>query len=117
MAYFSKALDIMINVGMCIPIAAKDVQCMSPITLAEKVHIEKGMTMDELHQKINMECESIGVPSPFIAPPYVQPLNVPDPNSIIQPQKWGVCTNYQELNKVTKVVLLPQGNICTKQHT
>ena len=79
-AYFSKALNIMVDVGICTPIAAKDIKCISPITLAEK-----GMTMDELHQKINMECDNIGVPSPFIPPPNAQPLVVPDHKGVIQP--------------------------------
>ena len=68
-AYFSRALDIMIEASICAPIAAKDVKCISPITLAEKTHMEKGMTMDELHQKVNTECEGIDVATPFIAPP------------------------------------------------
>ena len=114
-AYFLKALDIMVDAGICAPIAAKDVKCVSPITLAEKAHTEKGMTMDELCQKINMECNNIGVPSPFIPPPNAQPLVVPDHEGVIQPQKWRVCTNYRELNKITKVLPMAQGNICPKQ--
>ena len=114
-AYFLKALDIMVNVGIFTPIAARDVKCVSPITLAEKAHTEKGMTMDELRQKINMECDNIGVPSPSIPPPNTQPLIVPNHKGVIQPQKWRVCTNYQELNKIMKVLPMPQGNIHPKQ--
>ena len=107
-AYFLKALDIMVEAGVCVPIAAKDVKCVSPITLAEKAHAEKGMTMDELRQKINMECDKIGVPSPFIPPLNAQPLVVPDHEGVIQPEKWRVCTNYWELNKIMKVLPMPQ---------
>ena len=93
-AYFSRALDIMIEAGICAPIAAKDVKCISPITLAEKTHTEKGMTMDELHQKVNTECEGIDVATPFIALPDMLLPSTPDPGGVIQPQKWRVCTNY-----------------------
>ena len=34
---------------------------------------------------------------------------------VMQPQKWRVCTNYWELNKVTQVLPMPQGNILLKQ--
>jgi hypothetical protein len=47
-AYFSNALDIMLEAGICAPIAAKDVKCVSPITLAAKAHTAGGMTIDEL---------------------------------------------------------------------
>ena len=113
--YFSRALDIMIEAGVCAPIAAKDVKCISPITLTEKTHMEKGMTMDELCQKVNTECKGIDVATPFIAPPDMLLPSTPDPGGIVQPQKWRVCTNYQELNKITKVLPMPQGNICSKQ--
>ena len=66
------------------------------------------MMMDELHQKINMECDNIGVPSPFIPPLNAQPLVVPDHKGVIQLQKWRVCTNYRELNKIMKVLPMPQ---------
>lgn len=47
-AYFSNALDIMLEAGVCAPIAAKDVKCVSPITLAAKAHMSGKMTIDEL---------------------------------------------------------------------
>ncbi|KAJ6598727.1 hypothetical protein B0H10DRAFT_2323768, partial [Mycena sp. CBHHK59/15] len=37
-AYFSKAIDAMIEAGVISPIAAADVKCVSPITLAAKAH-------------------------------------------------------------------------------
>ena len=114
-AYFSRALDIMIEAGVCAPIAAKDVKCVSPITLTEKTHTEKGMTMDELRQKVNTECKGIDVATPFIAPPDMLLPSTPDPGGVVQPQKWKVCTNYRELNKITKVLPMPQGNIRSKQ--
>ena len=60
-AYFSKALDVMIDAGICTPIKAKDVKCVSPITLSAKSHSTVGMTMDELHEKVNHKWEHIGL--------------------------------------------------------
>ncbi|KIM72773.1 hypothetical protein PILCRDRAFT_27483, partial [Piloderma croceum F 1598] len=37
-AYFSKSLIVMLEAGICEPIKAKDVKCVSPITLAAKAH-------------------------------------------------------------------------------
>lgn len=114
--YFSKALDIMLGAGICTPIAAKDVKCVSPITLSIKTHTSAGMTIEELHQHINNECDSIGVTPPLVALDGMkqQPI-VPQRTTETLPQKWHVCTNYMELNKVTQVLPMPQGDIQVKQ--
>ena len=52
-AYFSKALDVIIYAGICAPIEAKDIKCVSPIILSAKSHSTAAMTMDELHEKVN----------------------------------------------------------------
>ena len=59
--YFSKALDVMIDAGICAPIEAKDVKCVLPITLLAKSYLTAGMTMDELCEKVNHEWEHIGL--------------------------------------------------------
>ena len=115
-AYFLKALDVMIEAGICGPIEGKDVKCVSPITLSAKAHSTLGMTMDELHQKLNSDCNNLGVPLPFIGPPEPTPYNPELTNQDLSPpQKWRVCTNYRELNKVMQVLPMPQGNIHMKQ--
>lgn len=112
-AYFSEALDIMLEAGICAHIAAKDVKCISPITLVAKAHSTARMTMDELHKKVNSECEQVDVLSLFIGLHATQPTSeVQEASSgIMQPQKWRVCTNYCKLNKVMQVLPMPQGNI------
>ena len=114
-AYFSKALDVMLEAGICEPIDAKDVKCVSPITLAAKAHSTGGLTMDELCQRLNQECEQIGIDQPFIGPQPTSPASrdSAEPNSA--PQKFRVCTNYKKLNEVTQVLPMPQGDIRTKQ--
>jgi hypothetical protein len=114
-AYFSKALDVMLEAGICEPIEAKDVKCMSPITLAAKAHTTGGLTINELCQRLNQECEQVGVNQPFIGPQPTLPAghNSADPKDA--PQKFRVCTNYKKLNEVTQVLPMPQGDIRTKQ--
>ena len=105
----------MIDAGICTPIEAKDVKCVSPITLSAKSHSTAGMTMDELREKVNHEWEHIGLRPPFIGPP--RPPHIPetDTHNTLTSQKWRVCMNYRNLNKVTKVLPMPQENIRTKQ--
>ena len=114
-AYFSKALDVMLEVGICEPIEAKDVKCMSPITLAAKAHTTGGLTIDELCQRLNQECEQVGINQPFIRPQPTLPAghNSADPKDATQ--KFWVCTNYKKLNEVTQVLPMPQGDIHAKQ--
>jgi hypothetical protein len=114
-AYFSNALDIMLDPGVCAPIAAKDVKCVSPITLAAKAHTSGGMTINELHQWLNEECENVGVAPLLLGPPDAAPLPPQMASSKVLPQKWRVCTNYMKLNEVTQVLPMPQGDIHTKQ--
>lgn len=116
-AYFSEAIDIMVEARICAPIAVKGIKCVSPITLAVKAHSMAGMTMDKLCQKVNLECKQIGILNPYIGPCSVQPMPEVQKTQpgVMQPQKWRVCTNYQELNKVTQVLPMPQGSIWSKQ--
>jgi len=100
--YFSHALDVMLDAGICEPIAAKDVKCVSPITLAAKAHSSGGMTIEELRQRLNEECANVGVKPPFIVPENAPPL--PNLETADEPQKWRVCTNYMKLNEVTHVL-------------
>jgi hypothetical protein len=114
-AYFSNVLDIMLKAGICASIAAKDVKCVSPITLAAKAHTSGGMTIDELQQRFNEECEHTCITPPFTGPPDMEPLPARTLDADTSPPKWCVCTNYMRLNEVTQVLQMLQGDICTKQ--
>ena len=78
-AYFSKALDVVIDTGICAPIKAKDIKCVLPIALSAKSHSMVGMTMDEQCEKVNHEWEHIGLRPPFIGPPRLP--HIPETNS------------------------------------
>jgi len=111
--YFNGVLDEMLEAGVIVPIAADKVKCVSPTTLAQKAHQGGGLTLDELKHQVNDQCVAAGIPGKFDLPPrlaaedsYTAPKG---------PPKWRVCQNYGELNKVTTVLPMLQGNICTKQ--
>ena len=113
--YFTKALDIMIDAGVVASIAAKDVKCVSPITMAAKAHTVAGMTLDELKQRLNWECEQALLGKLFVCSDGESPSMPMLGDGPAKPAKWRVCTNYKELNKVTQVLPMPQGDIWTKQ--
>jgi hypothetical protein len=114
-AYFSKALDVMLKARICEPIDAKDIKCVSPITLAVKAHTTCGLTFDELCQRLNEECKQVGVDQPFIGPQAASPTGRDSADLHNAPQKFWVCTNYKKLNEVTQVLPMPQGDIHTRQ--
>lgn len=113
--YFSKALDVMQEAGVIAPITAKDVKCVSPITMAAKAHTVAGMTLDELKERLNWECEQAQLGKPFVRSDGSLPSTPGSGSGPPKPAKWRVCTNYKALNKVTQVLPMPQGDIRTKQ--
>ena len=118
--YLSDAIDELLTADIIEPIWPENVKCVSPITLAQKTHINPGLSLDELHHKVNEECISHGIPpihdveapTTPTANPVKDPTMTYDPT---QPQKWRICQNYGALNKVTHVFPMPQGDIRSKQ--
>jgi hypothetical protein len=64
----------MIEAWICEPIVAKDVKCVSPITLAPKAHSSGRMMIDNLQQQLNKECGEAGISPSFLGPPDVELL-------------------------------------------
>jgi len=81
----------------------------------KKSHSSGGLTMDELCQCLNQECEQVGFDQPFIGPQPTSPTSHDSVDANPAPQKFRVCTNYKKLNEVTQVLPMPQGDIRTKQ--
>jgi hypothetical protein len=54
-----------------------------------------------------------GLESQFDLPVKEQEPNVPEPS--MKEQKWRVCQNFAEVNRVTEIVAMPQGDIRLKQ--
>ena len=111
--YFNGILDQMLEAGIIVPIAVDKVKCISPTTLAQKVHQGRGLTRDELLHWVNDQCVAAGITANLDLPPRPAVEDSLEPPT--GPPKWRVCQNYGELNKVTTVPPMLQGDICTKQ--
>ncbi|TFY73138.1 hypothetical protein EWM64_g10874, partial [Hericium alpestre] len=96
--FLDKKVDEMLRAGVIEQVHPSQVKAVSPTTLAQKAHEGGGLSLDELQQRINDECAAAGIPPLFDAPP-----------------RWHVCQNFNEVNKVTTVTPMPQGDIRAKQ--
>jgi hypothetical protein len=112
--YFNGVLDKMLEAGIIAPIDHNDVKCCGATTLAKKVHEGNGLTIEELQHRVNDECVMAGIPSAFKDLP---PRDFEQRDTVQRETqtKWRVCQDFAELNKVTKVPPMPQGDIRAKQ--
>lgn len=90
-----------------------EVRCVAPSVLAQKVHENTGLPLDELKHRVNNECVKYGLPAAFDLPPR-PPHSDSTPTSTL-PKKWHLCQDFGEINKVTSIAPMPQGNIHAKQ--
>jgi hypothetical protein len=107
--YLNKKIDEMLEAGVIEQVEPSRVKCVSPTVLAQKAHEGGGLTLEELQQRINAECMKAGLEPHFDLPVKEQELNVPEPSP--KEQKWRVCQNFTEVNRVTKIAAMPQGDI------
>ncbi|OJT14782.1 Retrovirus-related Pol polyprotein from transposon 297, partial [Trametes pubescens] len=113
-AYVHKKIDELIEAGAIEPCSPSEVKCIAPITLAHKAHEGTGLTMEELRRRVNEECEAASLPNPFDVPKRPE-----GEQRVIEPppteRKWRICQNFGEINKVTEIAPMPQGDIRQKQ--
>lgn len=111
--YLHEKVDEMLAAGIIAPIHPRDVRNVAPTVLAQKVHKGSGLTMDELKHRVNDECISYGIPGEFDLPPRPKPREpaTKTPTS----QKWRICQDFNNLNRVTQIAPMPQGDIRAKQ--
>jgi hypothetical protein len=105
-------VEIMEKAGIIRPIHPRDVNCVSPIKLAQKEHDGGGLTQDELKHVLNDECVRAGLKPVYDLPLRETPRTEPEAPVT---QKWRICQNFHELNDLLKVVPVQQGDICDKQ--
>jgi hypothetical protein len=112
--YFNGVLDKMLDAGIIAPIDHRDVKACGATTLAKKAHEGRGLNIEELQHRVNNECIAAGIESGFVNLP---PWNHKQKNTLeTETQtKWRVCQDFAEINKVTKVPPMPQGDIHAKQ--
>ena len=110
--YLNKKINKMLEAGIIEHVEPSLVKCVSPTTLTQKDHEGGGLTLEELQQRINAECAKAGIDPYFnggggIVTPHI--------NTLPKEQKWRICQNFGEVNKVTEIAAMPQGDIRLKQ--
>ena len=110
--YLYESIDTMLEAGIIEACKPEEVKCISPTTLAQKTHEGKGLALEELQHRVNDECVDSGMDTRFDLPPRTTPT--PD-DTIKSDPKWRICQNFAQINKITKVAPMPQGDIRAKQ--
>jgi len=113
--YFNKVLDELLEAGVIRPIAAEDVKCCSPVSIAQKAHAHEGLTLNELIHRLEEQCTAAGRPPSENLPPRDE-LSERVNDEVPKTPKYRFCMNYGELNKSTLVRPMPQGDIRSMQH-
>ena len=111
--YLYESIDTMLKAGVIEQCLPDQVKCVSPTTLAQKTHTNSGLILEELQHRVNDECISHGYKPAFHLPPRALPT--PDDESNQSDPKWRICQNFSQINKVTKIAPVPQGDIRAKQ--
>lgn len=112
--YLHLKIEELLEAGVIEQCHPSEVKCVSPITLAQKAHEGKGLSLKELQHRVNDQCVEAGLPPCFDLPPRTTPQDNA-PTSASQPTKWRICQNYSEINKVTQIAPMPQGDMRAKQ--
>jgi hypothetical protein len=112
--YFNGVLDKMLEAGIIEPIHHTNVKCCGATTLAKKAHEGDGLDIEELQHRLNEQCTETGRSIPFKDLPN---RKMEQGSTLMEDKqaKWRVCQDFAELNRVTKVPPMPQGDIRTKQ--
>ena len=114
-AYFNKVLDELLEAGVIRPIAAEDVKCCSPVSIAQKAYAHEGLTHNELIHRLDEQCTAAGRPPCENLPPRDK-LSEKVGDDAPKTPKYRFCMNYGELNRSTLVRPMPQGDIRSMQH-
>ena len=110
--YLYASIDTMLEAGVIEACKPEEVKCISATTLAQKAHQGKGLSLGELQHRVNDECIMNGMETKFDLPPRTTPT--PNDSTSDEP-KWRICQNFSQINKITKVAPMPQGDIRAKQ--
>ena len=112
--FFYGVIDKMLTAGIIRPINHQDVKCCGATTLAKKAHEGGGLTLNTLKHHVNGQCVAAGFPPAFQELPTLEETDQDTSVPSLQ-NKWRVCQDFTELNLVTKVPPMPQGDIRLKQ--
>ncbi|KAG5633621.1 hypothetical protein H0H81_006479, partial [Sphagnurus paluster] len=113
--YLHESIDAMLSAGIIEQCNPSEVKCVSPTTLAQKAHQGLGLSLEELQYRVNEECVLHGIEPYFssLPPRSTEPQNNEDATPA--DPKWRICQNFAQINKVTQIAPMPQGDIRAKQ--
>jgi hypothetical protein len=107
--YLHKKILKMLDMGIIECADPAKIKCVSPTTLGQKQHNRAGLTLEELQWKVNDKCLAAGLTPHFQVSTKHEPQEANKQGE--HNQKWQVCQDFNEVNKHSKVALMPQGDI------
>ena len=112
--YLHTKVDDMIAAGIVAPIHPRDVCAVAPVVFSKKTHEGQGLPLDELKHRVNNRCVELGLQSieELLPRPVAQEKNSTDEP---QGQNWRLCQDFSEVNRVTQIAPMAQGDIRGKQ--
>jgi hypothetical protein len=114
--YMEEKVDEMLEAGIIRQIHPRDVRAVAPTVLAQKAHEGQGLSLDELKHKLNVQCIALGLLSLFEETSVAMDENtIAGPEREPPPTKWRMCQDFNNINKVTEIAPVPQGDIRAKQ--
>ena len=112
--YLHAKVDEMVKAGIVASIHPRDVRAVAPVVFSKKNHEGQGLPLEELKHRVNDQCMELGLPSAENLPP--RPSDRKHTNSKpSMSQKWRLCQDFSEVNRVTEIAPMPQGDIREKQ--
>jgi RNase H-like domain found in reverse transcriptase len=111
-AFIHSKVSEMLAAGIIEPIHPRDVRAVAPTVLAKKTHDGQGLSLDKLKHLVNDQCVENGIPGMPDLPPCPTSTSNDGAHTDV---KWRMCQDFGEINKVTEIAPMPQGDIRAKQ--
>ena len=106
----------MLEAGIIRPIHPSKVQFVAQTVLAQKTHDGQGLCIEELKHKVNDQCLKYNLPGEFEMPALPERvISPPESTPENTPIKWRMCQDFGDINRVTEIAPVPQGDIRAKQ--
>ena len=114
--FMNKWIDEMLSADLIEHADIPHIKHVAPTVLTQKTHdTNGGMTLIDLQQELNRQCEGAHIPAPFMKQHTMTEEQQPAMDVQKGPPKWRVMQNFAELNKATQIPPMFQGDICAKQ--
>ena len=114
--FMSKWIDQMHSADLIELADIPQIKHVVPTVLTQKMHEASGsMSLEDLCRELNKQCEHAKLAQPFdeeVGAAMTQQRAKKPPN---EPLKWRVTQNFAELNKITQILPMFQGDIRAKQ--